>query len=61
MTSKIFVFEEKFKVYIEEISKNYFSSFSKFDVMTKINTIFSDDTDIKTMKSQLLELLGTLK
>lgn len=64
MASKIFAFEEKLKMYIEEVSENDFSSFPKFDLMTKENTIFSDEenlTDIETLKPQLLELLGTLK
>lgn len=61
MASKIFAFEENLKMYIEEVSKNDFSSFSKFELMTKENKNFSDDTDIETLKPQLLELLGTLK
>jgi len=61
MASKIFAFEEKLKMYIEEVSDNDFSSFSNFDVMRKENNIFSDNTDIETLKPQLLELLVTLK
>ncbi|XP_008183699.1 general transcription factor II-I repeat domain-containing protein 2B-like [Acyrthosiphon pisum] len=64
MASKIFDFEEKLKMYIEEVSENDFSSFPKFDLMTKKNTIFSDEenlTDVETLKSQLLVLLVTSK
>lgn len=61
MASKIFAFEEKLKMYIEGVSDNDFSSFPKFDLMTKENTIFSDDTDTEILKPQFLKLLGTLK
>jgi len=48
-------------MYIEEVSVNDFSSFSKFDLMTKENKMFSELTTWETLKQQLLELLGTLK
>ncbi|KAF0768523.1 general transcription factor II-I repeat domain-containing protein 2B-like [Aphis craccivora] len=37
MANKTFAFEEKLKMYIEEVSDNDFSCFSKFDLMTKEN------------------------
>jgi len=46
MTSKSFAFGEKLKMYIEEVFEKDFSSFSKFNLMTKENKKFSDDTDI---------------
>lgn len=58
MTCKIW---EKLRMYIEEVFDNDFSSFPKFNLITRENNIFSDNTDIKPLKPQFLKLLGTLK
>lgn len=53
MASKIFTFEEKLKMYVEEVWNNDFSSFLKFDLIE--NNVFSNETNIETLKPQFLE------
>lgn len=48
-------------MYIEELTKNYFSNFPKFDLITRKNIIFPNNIFIETMEPQFLELWNTFK
>lgn len=60
ISSKNFAFKEKLKMYIEEVSDNDFSSFSKLDLITRENNVFSNETDIETLKLDFFFLLGIM-
>lgn len=50
MVSRIFAFKKRLIIFIEKVSVDDFSNFSKINLITRVNIINSNDTNVETLK-----------